>query len=67
MGGFINPVVVISASLWKVGQARPGQILRFRLVGIDEAIDHRRQFEELTSLESIEPIKGNQADRDMTH
>ena len=56
MGGFINPLVVVSASLWKIGQARPGQTLRFKLVGIDEAITLRRRFEELTSPESIEPI-----------
>ena len=59
MGGFINPLVVISASLWKVGQARPGQTLRFRLVGIDEAIDFRRKLEELTSSKSIESISND--------
>ena len=63
MGGFITPVVVISASLWKVGQARPGQTLRFRLVGVDEAIDLRRRHEELTSSKSIESISSDKADR----
>ena len=56
MGGFINPLVVVSASLWKVGQARPGQTLRFRLVGIDDAIELRREFEALTSPDSLESI-----------
>ena len=56
MGGFINPIVIISASLWTVGQGRPGQTLRFRLVGIEDAIQRRRKFEELTSAASIEPI-----------
>ena len=66
MGGFINPLVVVSASLWKVGQARPGQTLRFRLVGIDEAIKLRRKFEELTSPESIESISGDDKNEDTT-
>jgi urea carboxylase len=44
-GGFITPFVVASASLWRVGQARPGQVMHFRLVSVAEAIDQRRATE----------------------
>ncbi|MDE0388387.1 MAG: biotin-dependent carboxyltransferase family protein [Rhodospirillales bacterium] len=64
MGGFINPVVVVSASLWKIGQARPGQTLRFKLIGIEEAIELRRQFEELTSPASIETVAARSGEHD---
>jgi 5-oxoprolinase (ATP-hydrolysing) subunit C len=58
-GGFITPLVVTSAALWKIGQARPGNILRFRLVGVDEAIDLRRALERWASVESLEPNPSN--------
>lgn len=37
MGGFINPYTVPSAAFWKLGQAKPGEIFRFRQVSVDEA------------------------------
>ncbi len=40
-GGFITPVVVVSAALWKVGQLRPNRRLVFRRIGIDAAIAMR--------------------------
>ena len=33
LGGFVCPAVIVSADLWKVGQLRPGDTVRF--VGID--------------------------------
>ena len=30
-GGFINPFTVPSAAFWKLGQARPGNVFRFRV------------------------------------
>jgi urea carboxylase len=53
MGGFITPIVVASAALWKVGQARPGQTIGFRLIPITEAIALRRQLEQHASNASI--------------
>jgi allophanate hydrolase subunit 2 len=46
-GGFITPVVVVSAALWKVGQLRPNRKLVFRRVGIDEAIAMRKALDRL--------------------
>ena len=55
-GGFITPYVVASAAMWKVGQARPGQTLRFTLVSVDAAIELRRALEAQASAASLEPI-----------
>jgi 5-oxoprolinase (ATP-hydrolysing) subunit C len=54
-GGFITPLVVTSAALWKLGQARPGQILKFRVVSIEEAIELRRALDRWASADSLEP------------
>ena len=37
MGGFINPYTIPTAAFWKLGQSKPGEILRFRQVSVDEA------------------------------
>jgi urea carboxylase len=58
-GGFITPLVVVSAALWKMGQVRPGQILRFRIVEVEKAIDMRRALERWASVESLESNSSN--------
>jgi urea carboxylase len=37
LGGFVCPAVVVSAELWKLGQLRPGDHVRFRAVSLAEA------------------------------
>lgn len=39
LGGFVCPAVVIESELWKIGQARPGDTIRFFPVTIEDAID----------------------------
>lgn len=39
LGGFVCPFTVISADLWKLGQLKPGDKIRFRPVSADQAID----------------------------
>lgn len=41
LGGFVCPVVVVQAELWKIGQLRPGDRIRFRLLTPDEALSAR--------------------------
>ncbi|GAA5131626.1 urea carboxylase [Luteolibacter yonseiensis] len=43
LGGFVCPVVVVDAELWKLGQLRPGDRIRF--VPVDEAWARDRQTE----------------------
>jgi len=38
LGGYITPLTVISGSLWKVGQSRPGDLLQFKQVSLEQAI-----------------------------
>ena len=46
LGGFVCPVTIISAELWKIGQLRPGDTLRFHLVDAEEAVARARALEE---------------------
>ncbi len=43
LGGFVCPVVVVDAELWKLGQLRPGDSIQF--VPVDEAWARDRQIE----------------------
>jgi urea carboxylase len=43
LGGFVCPVVVVDAELWKLGQLRPGDSIQF--VPVDEAWARDRQLE----------------------
>jgi len=38
LGGFVCPATIIGSELWKVGQLRPGDKVRFRCVSIDTAL-----------------------------
>jgi len=53
MGGFINPYTVPSAAFWKLGQSKPAELLRFKIVTVEEAQDLRRSIDELCSERSI--------------
>lgn len=52
-GGFINPFTVPSAAFWKLGQAVPGNILRFRAVSLQKAQEMRRTQDRTASPESL--------------
>jgi allophanate hydrolase subunit 2 len=53
MGGFINPYTVPSAAFWKLGQAKPAELLRFKAVTVDEAQALRREIDARCSAKSI--------------
>ncbi|MDB5850519.1 MAG: biotin carboxylation domain protein [Rhodoferax sp.] len=38
LGGFVCPAVVLACERWKLGQLRPGDVVRFRCVTADEAM-----------------------------
>ncbi len=54
MGGFINPYTVPTAAFWKLGQSKPGDIYKFRLVSVAEAQDLKRALDRAAGAESIE-------------
>ena len=37
LGGFVCPATIVQADLWKTGQLKPGDTLRFHCIGYDEA------------------------------
>ncbi|MES1941883.1 urea amidolyase [Salinisphaera sp. T5B8] len=43
LGGFVCPVTIAAAELWKVGQVAPGDTIRFVQLGFDEAIARQRE------------------------
>jgi len=53
MGGFINPYTVPSAAFWKLGQAQPAEILRFKSVSVTEAQALRRAVEAFCTPDSL--------------
>lgn len=38
LGGFVCPVTIAKAELWKVGQVKPGDRIRFHPVSVEEAV-----------------------------
>jgi len=43
LGGFVCPVTIVKAELWKVGQVKPGDRIRFRPMTFDEALALERR------------------------
>jgi urea carboxylase len=51
LGGFVCPATIAIADLWKIGQVRPGDTIRFHQISIDEAVARQRaQDESVASL-----------------
>lgn len=46
LGGFVCPVTIIEAELWKIGQLKPGDKIRFSPVGLEAAREQARRVEE---------------------
>jgi len=54
LGGFVCPATVISADLWKLGQVRAGDKIRFLPVTIEDAVAiEKTQNQSLCSLENV--------------
>jgi 5-oxoprolinase (ATP-hydrolysing) subunit C len=53
MGGFINPYTVPSAAFWKLGQAKPAEVLRFQVVSVDRAQALRHEIDAACAESSI--------------
>lgn len=54
LGGFVCPATVITADLWKVGQLRAGDKIRFIPVTLGDAV--ALEADQIASIESLEPI-----------
>ncbi|WP_293777595.1 urea carboxylase [uncultured Oxalicibacterium sp.] len=54
LGGFVCPAVIVSADLWKMGQLKPGDTVRFVRVLPDEAATMRARMEQVFAVASGE-------------
>ena len=55
LGGFVCPAVIVSADLWKMGQLKPGDTVRFVRVSPDEAAAMRERQERVFAEAGDEP------------
>lgn len=53
MGGFINPYTVPQATFWKLGQSKPGDIYKFKVVSVDEAQQMAAHLKKICTNQSI--------------
>jgi len=45
LGGFVCPATIVEAEIWKMGQLKAGDLVRFRRLSADQAESLRRQVE----------------------
>ncbi len=55
LGGFVCPATVVTADLWKLGQLKPGDRVRFLPVSLDEA--NRLEREQDAAIDGLRPVK----------
>ena len=54
LGGFVCPVTIVAAELWKIGQLRPNDRVRFRrLTPVEAAAAEARQEQQLAELRPV--------------
>jgi urea carboxylase len=55
LGGFVCPVTIAKGELWKVGQAKPGDRIRFRAISFDDALAlEKAQDEAIATLAPVD-------------
>jgi urea carboxylase len=63
LGGFVCPAIVTRSDLWKLGQLRPGDRIRFHCISCDEAASRREmQDESIVGLEAPRGIPAGAGD-----
>jgi urea carboxylase/allophanate hydrolase len=45
LGGFVCAAVVVEAEMWKIGQAKPGDVIRFVPISVEKAIGLKRTLD----------------------
>lgn len=56
LGGFVCPATIIQAELWKVGQLKPGDRIRFRRTDYDEAFAQLETQQRHIETLSVRPL-----------
>ncbi|MGE8496506.1 MAG: urea carboxylase [Pseudomonas sp.] len=58
LGGFVCPVTIAKAELWKVGQVKPGDTLRFHPISFEQAQAlEQAQLDSVESLSAVAPAQ----------
>ncbi len=58
LGGFVCPVTIVRSELWKVGQVKPGDKLRFRPMSFEEARELEDAVDE--QINTLKPVAAAQ-------
>ncbi len=53
LGGFVCPATIVQAELWKMGQLRPGNTVRFKRIALDEAM--QRETAQDAEIKALAP------------
>ena len=56
LGGFVCPATIVQAELWKMGQLKPGDLMRFRAIS---RAGRRRAMEERDGSRRLPTLAGN--------
>ena len=59
LGGFVCPAVVVQAELWKIGQLKPGDTVRFHCVSFDAALAWEQRQD--AGIAALKPLPGKAA------
>lgn len=54
LGGFVCPVTIAKAELWKVGQLKPGDHIHFHLISAEQAVAQHHALDKM--LETLAPV-----------
>nr|WP_318381799.1 urea carboxylase [uncultured Enterobacter sp.] len=54
LGGFVCPVTIAKAELWKVGQVKPGDRLRFYPISVEDAV--ARETAQQRIIDTLKPV-----------
>jgi urea carboxylase len=55
LGGFVCPATIVQAELWKIGQLKPGDLVRFRAISLEQAREMERLLDEYIRTLAGEP------------
>ncbi|MCW2119324.1 urea carboxylase [Flavobacterium sp. 7A] len=54
LGGFVCPATIVKAEIWKIGQLKPGDTIRFKRISFETALDLELALDE--TIEKLKPI-----------
>lgn len=70
LGGFVCPATIVQAELWKMGQLKPGDKVRFKRLSLAEAIQKEQvQDQEINTLkpQKVDPVHSSEPDSAILH